>query len=100
MEKRNELITKLENECIAAEKNFVADYLENCSFYPDLCKNHSDFLRQESEYWEKLSDYYKIFMRRGIYLSEFRADYIMNHMENIMDKVLIVEQKIIDTSIK
>jgi hypothetical protein len=83
---------------IAAEKKFVANYLEKCQFYPEICRKHSSLLIEESKYWNELSYYYKTFMRRGIYLSQPRAVYLMSRMEKTIDRIISIEQEIIDTS--
>lgn len=92
------LIVGQENpfENIAKEKQIIAEYLEQSVFYPDLCKNQSLLLKQELELWYDLSDYYKVFMRRGIFLFELRANILMNKMENTMDKIILIEQQIIN----
>ena len=86
-------------EYIAAEKNLVADYLENSEFYPDISMNHSHLLREESEYWEELSDYYKVFLRKGMFLTKLRANIIMDKMEETMEKIILIEQEIINNSL-
>lgn len=86
-------------EYIAAEKNLVAGYLENSEFYPDISVNHSHLLREESEYWEELSDYYKVFLRKGMFLTKLRANIIMNKMEETMEKIILIEQEIINNSL-
>ena len=83
-------------ESIAAEKNHVADYLENCPFYPNLCKNQSSLLRNEADKWNELSQFYKVFLRRGIYLTTYRAELILDNMEKIAKKIIGIEETIID----
>ena len=61
--------------------------------------NHSRLLREESEYWEELSDYYKIFLRKGMFLTKLRANIIMNKMEETMEKIILIEQEIINNSL-
>ena len=80
---------------IANVKWDVADYLQNSSIQPGLCKNQSNLLRNESEQWRGLSKYYNIFLRKGIYLSDIRAIYIMNKMEQLIKKIIDIEEALI-----
>ena len=83
-------------EGISKEKQEISEYLEQSIFYPDFCKNQSILLKQESELWHDLSNYYKVFMRRGIFLLELRSNILMNKMENTIDKIILIEQQLIN----
>lgn len=83
-------------ERIADEKKQTADYLEKSNFYSEFSNNQSNLLRKEIRLWFNLSDYYKIFMRRGVFLSLFRANILLEKMENSIDEIIIIEQKLID----
>jgi hypothetical protein len=87
-------------EDIAAGKNCVADYLQNCLIHPSLCKNQSNLLRKESEKWHELSKYYEIFLRKGIFLSDLRAALLMNKMEKLMKNIIDIEEVLIAQSYK
>lgn len=77
-------------------KKHVADYLETNTDYSDLSKNQSVLLRKESDLWKKMSQYYNIFLKRGIKLSNFRASFLMYRMEKTMSEIIQIEQQIID----
>jgi hypothetical protein len=94
------IIGKIDSfEDIAAEKNHIADYLEDSHFYPNICEKHASLLREEAEKWDQLSDYYKVFMRRGIFLSKYRANNIMKQMETLIDEIILIEEEIINSPI-
>ena len=80
---------------IANVKWDVADYLQNSSIQPDLCKNQSNLLKNESELWHGLSQYYNIFLKKGTYLSDIRAIYIMNKMAQLINEIIDVEEALI-----
>jgi hypothetical protein len=80
---------------IANVKWDVADYLQNSSIQPGLCKNQSNLLRNESELWRELSHYYNIFLKKGIYVSDIRAIYIMNKMEQLLKEIIDIEEALI-----
>jgi Mg2+ and Co2+ transporter CorA len=83
---------------IAAIKSNVADYLQNCSIQPSLCKNQSDLLRNESARWHELSNYYNIFLRKGIFLSDVRAIQVMNNMDKLVREIIDIEEALIAQS--
>ena len=83
-------------EDIAAGKNYVADYLETCPFYTDLCINQSRLLRLEAENWNELSNLYEIFLRRGIFLSTYRGILVINDMERLVKKIIDIEEEMIN----
>jgi len=63
--------------------------------YPDLCKNQSTLLRNESEKWHDLSEYYTIFMRKGMFLSNLRAAYVISGMEKLTNDIIGIEEALI-----
>jgi hypothetical protein len=83
-------------ESIAEEKQHAIDYLESSNHYPDICKNHSILLKQESELWFHLSNYYKVFLKRGKYLSSLRANFLIKKMEETMNQIILIEEKLIE----
>ena len=83
-------------ENIAREKKDIADYLEKSIFYKELSKNQSILLKQESLLWLELSNYYNVFMRKGIFLFDLRANILMNKMKNTVNKIILIEQQLID----
>ena len=83
-------------ESIANEKQIIAYYLEKSNIYQELCKNQSNLLREESELWEQMSNYYKIFLKKGIRISDLRAGFILQGMEKTINKIIQIEQRIID----
>ncbi len=85
-------------ESIAAEKIHCAKYLEHNIFYTELGKKQASLLTEESDIWVTLSNYYKVFMRRGNYLSSFRAENLIEKMEKTMQNIVTLEQSIIDES--
>lgn len=85
-------------EDIASLKEDVADYLQNSTIQPSLCKNQSNLLRYESNLWHELSQYYIIFLKKGIYLSDIRAIYIMKKMEQFMNEIIETEEALITQS--
>jgi len=82
-------------ESIADEKKHVADYLEQCTFYPDLCSNQSKLLREDAKNWYNLSNYYKIFLRKGMFILPSRGEFVMNNMYHIANKIVSIEESII-----
>jgi hypothetical protein len=80
---------------IANVKWDIANYLQNSSIQPGLCKNQSNLLRNESELWRELSQFYNIFLRKGIYLSDIRAIYIMNKMEQLIKEIIDIEELLV-----
>ena len=80
---------------IANIKRDVSEFLQNSSIQPSLCKNQSNLLRNESELWRELAHYYSIFLRKGIYLSDIRAIYIMNKMEQLIKEIINIEEALI-----
>ena len=83
-------------EDIAVGKNHVADYLETCPFYTDLCINQSKLLRLEAKNWNELSKLYDIFLRRGIFLSTYRGILVIKYMEKLVKKIIDIEETIIN----
>ena len=83
---------------IAFGKNHIANFLENCSIHPDLCKNQSNLLMQEAAKWNELSQNYKIFLRRGILLSDLRAALVMVKMEKLIENIIGIEEALISES--
>ncbi len=82
-------------EDIAAGKNHAADFLEHCLIHQSLCENQSVLLRNESKYWHELSEYYTIFLRKGMFLSDLRAVYILSRMEAVVQDIIGIEETII-----
>jgi hypothetical protein len=80
---------------IAAAKNHTAQYLAQCVISPSLCKNQSALLRNESEQWHKLSTSYTVFMRKGMFLSNVRAAYVMSAMEAFVQNIIHIEEALI-----
>lgn len=82
-------------EDIAAGKDHAAEYLEQCVIHPALCKNQSSLLRSEAEKWHDVSTYYKIFLRKGMFLSDGRAAHAMSRMETLMNDIIGIEETLI-----
>ena len=83
---------------IANVKRDVAEYLQNSTIQPSLCKNQSNLLRNESLLWHELAQYYTIFLKKGIYLSDLRAIHIIKNMEQLMSDIIAIEEAIIIAS--
>jgi hypothetical protein len=81
---------------IALVKQQIADFLDESVIYPEICENHSILLNQESALWYEMEEYFKVFMRRGKHLSNFRANYLMDKLEEKIDEIISIQQQIID----
>lgn len=82
-------------EEIAAVQNHTAQYLAQCMIHPSLCKNQSALLRNEAEQWHQLSTSYTIFMRKGMFLSNVRAAYVMSTMKALVKNIIHIEEALI-----
>ena len=80
---------------ISQEKNHVADYLQNNSFYIDLSLNQSQLLRQEADKWLDLAQQYKIFLRKGFLISHSKSEQIMFNMDVVVTDIIFLESSII-----
>jgi hypothetical protein len=87
---------------IAIEKNDMSDYLwekqyefsdENLS---DICKHDSKILEYEAENYTKLADEFTMFLKRGMFISLPRAILVTNKMAMITDKIIKLEEEIIN----
>ena len=83
---------------IAAIKSDVAEYLQNCSIQPSLCKYQSNLLRNESALWYDLAGFYNIFLRKGMFLSDIRAFQILHTMHTTMNDIIEIEETLIASS--
>ena len=80
---------------ISDEKRIISDVLSNHSSFSrkyDLC---SEFLKNESELWLKLSEYNRILLNKGLFLTIPKALTLLNEMDQIMDEIIEIEQKIL-----
>ena len=74
----------------------IADFLEKNNYYQNLSLNQSFLLKQESILWYDLSEYFKVFMRKGLHISNLNAESLIEKMAIIVDKIINVEQEIIN----
>lgn len=81
---------------IAIEKSWMANFLYNNSNLSDICEYEANLFENEAKHWNKLSSYYSVFKKKGIFLSSLRAFYLMSKMSNTMDKIIEIENAIIN----
>ena len=81
-------------EAIAEQKQQTAKFLNINKNLSDICEYEALLFENEAKLWESLASCYSVFMRRGIFLSNFRATFIVSRMNNIMGKVLEIEETI------
>ena len=87
---------------IAIQKRYTAEYLREIQLklsdpvFLSICINESNLFEQEAENWTKLAECYSEFKEKGIFMSLSHGIQIMIQMEEIMDNVVTIQQKIID----
>ena len=85
-------------ETIAIQRKYMARYLLNNIDINNSCAYEAMLFEREAENWEKLASCYSVFMKKGIFLSFPRAIFIVNRMNKIMDKIITIEEAIIQGS--
>jgi len=86
------------------DKKYTADYLSKVQYIlgdknlSDICKYEAGLFRNESEQWTYLSECYKEFLKKGLFISNFKAVNIINYMHSSINKIIEFEDKIISGS--
>jgi len=80
---------------ISDEKRIISNVLKNHSGYSNKYKFCSEFLKNESEQWLKLSEYNRILLNKGLFITTPKAINLLNKMDQIMDEIIEIEQKIL-----
>ena len=80
---------------IGWEKWHVADYLENTSFYMQVCRNQSVLLRVEAMEWLAAAEWYQLFLRKGLWFSRSKGTTYVLEMKACMDTIVDVEYQVI-----
>lgn len=83
-------------EEIAKEKIHVSHYLQNSTFYQNLCINQSSLLNQEADIWLHLGQLYKNFLRKGYFISTNKATEIIQAMKISTESILHIEKRIVN----
>lgn len=81
---------------IAIEKSWMAEFLHNNSELSSICEYEAMLFEHEANYWNTLSSCYSVFMKKGIFLSYPRAVFITNKMKNNMNKIIEIENELIN----
>ena len=90
---------------IAIEKNDMSDYLSEKQYelsdqnLSNICKHDSKLLEYEAENYTKLADEFTMFLKRGMFISIPRAILVTNKMAIITDKIITLEEEIINQGI-
>ena len=90
---------------VSYDKKYNAEYLKEASeslqneTLRNLCSYEADLFERESENWTKLSSCYSEFLNKGVFISNFKANNLMDHMDNAIDNIIKIEQEIITYSI-
>ena len=85
---------------IAIEKSWMANFLYNNSELSSICEYEAMLFEHEAKYWNKLSSCYSIFMKKGIFLSFPRAVFLTCRMNNTMNKILEIEDVLVNFEVK
>ena len=77
----------------------MADYLNENSELSSICEYEALLFENEAKYWNKLSSLYSVFMKRGITLSFPRSIFVIYRMNNVMDKIIEIEDVLLNSDI-
>lgn len=80
---------------ISDEKRIISEILKDHSSYSKKYELCSDLLKNESEQWLKISEYNRILLNKGFFLTIPKAFSLLNQMDQIMDEIIRIEQKIL-----
>jgi hypothetical protein len=80
---------------ISDEKRIISEVLKDHSSYSKKYELCSDLLKNESEQWSKISEYNRILLNKGFFLTIPKALSLLNQMDQIMDEIIRIEQKIL-----
>ena len=83
---------------IAKDKQHTASYLANSTIQPSQCHNQSQLLFQEADQWNHLADDYTQFLKKGLFLSNIRAQNIMKSMNQCAQDILTIEEELLHTT--
>jgi hypothetical protein len=81
---------------IARDKQHTADYLANSTIQPSLCQNQSRLLRQEASKWNLLASSYTQFLKKGLLLSNVKAQLTITKMEQLTQDIHSIEEQLIN----
>lgn len=87
---------------IAIEKRDMSDYLfeKECQFddenLSNICRHDANILKHEAENFTKLAEEFTTFLKKGFFISIPRAILVTNEMSAIANKIIDLEERIID----